>query len=175
LIEVYPRFLHTLTALTLHSEPTRRSLPLLPPPPCCAAVATHVAKSPRAPPHQPPSKLNRPQNHTGDCKVQLKAWDQCGGKSNAQCPGPKCVGAAWEDHCCPSGYDCVGHDDYWFQCTNNGNQQQQQNNNGNNQQQQNGNGGDQQAQKKKIKPGPAIALKKAANGEPLCSALLGVI
>jgi hypothetical protein len=48
------------------------------------------------------------------CKVQLKNWDQCGGKSG--CKGATCTSAPWKGYCCPQGSKCVKNDDYYSNC-----------------------------------------------------------
>jgi hypothetical protein len=136
--------------------------------------------SPVPPTAQPPSPLPRPPNqlrhpagakadakHAKDaasaappadaCKVQLKAWDQCGGKSNAHCPGPKCVATAWPGHCCPSGFKCVKNDDWYFNCQGAA---------------PGGRGGGQQPQQqaparagKAPKPAPPVPARKGSGGE----------
>jgi hypothetical protein len=46
--------------------------------------------------------------------VQLKNWDQCGGKSG--CKGATCTVAPWKGYCCPQGSKCVKNDDYYSNC-----------------------------------------------------------
>jgi len=131
---------------------------------CCAAFSRQACRS-----HPHCCVRNHHTHHTHHntedaCTTQLKGWEQCGGKSGG-CPGPKCVAAQWDAHCCPSGYTCVRNDDYYYQCrpeSNNNNWSQSNNNqqqNNNNQQQQ------QKPGHKKVKPGPPIHIKKAANGK----------
>ncbi|WIA30941.1 hypothetical protein OEZ86_000991 [Tetradesmus obliquus] len=54
---------------------------------------------------------------SSSCSTRLPAWSACGGKGfDCKLPAGKCTDAAWEGHCCASGFTCQRSNEWYWQC-----------------------------------------------------------
>ncbi|WIA11041.1 hypothetical protein OEZ85_011194 [Tetradesmus obliquus] len=96
-----------------------------PAPPPSPSPAPNPSKPPATPSPSPPPANSppvatpspAPQPPSSSCSTRLPAWSACGGKGfDCKLPAGKCTDAAWEGHCCASGFTCQRSNEWYWQC-----------------------------------------------------------